>query len=204
MLCDQKYINNGNNNNNVNPEIYAFTGQSFQNMELRQNPRVFLSWSSWAGGQGAKIPGFSGLSSRKERHILRRVSFQPWAEYSHRRLGKEPSERIRGTSSWNLPGIVSVPISQGGTLVIHRALVRNAEQPFLSMRLVSQLCLTLCCPMDCSPPGSSVPGDSPGKNTGMGYHALLWGIFQPRDWTQVSHPAGEFFTIWVIREIWGN
>ena len=101
MLCDQKYINNGNNNNNVNPEIYAFTGQSFQNMELRQNPRIFLSWSSWAGGQGAKILGFSGLSSRKERHILRRVSFQPWAEYSHRRLGKEPSKRIRGSCTWH-------------------------------------------------------------------------------------------------------
>ena len=28
-------------------------------------------------------------------------------------------------------------------------------------------------PMDCSPPGSSVLGDSPGKNTGVGCHALL-------------------------------
>ena len=27
--------------------------------------------------------------------------------------------------------------------------------------------------MDCSPPGSSVHGDSPGKNTGMGCHFLL-------------------------------
>ena len=32
-------------------------------------------------------------------------------------------------------------------------------------------------PMDCSPPGSSVQGDSPGKNTGVGCHALLQGIF---------------------------
>ena len=31
--------------------------------------------------------------------------------------------------------------------------------------------------MDCSPPGSSVHGDSPGKNAGMGCHALLQGIF---------------------------
>jgi len=30
--------------------------------------------------------------------------------------------------------------------------------------LVAQLCLTLCDPMDCSPPGFSVHGDSPGKN----------------------------------------
>ena len=34
-------------------------------------------------------------------------------------------------------------------------------------------CRTLCDPMDCSPPGSSVRGDSPGKNTGMGCHFLL-------------------------------
>jgi len=31
--------------------------------------------------------------------------------------------------------------------------------------------------MDFNPPGSSVLGDSPGKNTGVGFHALLQGIF---------------------------
>ena len=31
--------------------------------------------------------------------------------------------------------------------------------------------------MDCSLPGSSVHGDSSGKNTGVGCHALLQGIF---------------------------
>ena len=34
-------------------------------------------------------------------------------------------------------------------------------------------CPTVCDPMDYSPPGSSVHGDSPGKNTGVGCHALL-------------------------------
>ena len=41
------------------------------------------------------------------------------------------------------------------------------------MCLVTQSCLTLCEPLDCSPAGSSVHGDSPGKNTGVGCHALL-------------------------------
>ena len=41
--------------------------------------------------------------------------------------------------------------------------------------LVAQLCLTLCDPMDCNPPGSSIHGDSPGKNTGVGCHAFLHG-----------------------------
>ena len=43
--------------------------------------------------------------------------------------------------------------------------------------LVTQSCLILCDPMDCSQPGSSVHGDSPGKNTGVGCHVLLQGIF---------------------------
>jgi len=51
--------------------------------------------------------------------------------------------------------------------------------------LVTQSCLTLCNPKDCSPPGSSVHGDSPGSNTGVGCHALLQGIFP----TQGSNPG---------------
>ena len=47
--------------------------------------------------------------------------------------------------------------------------------------LVILSCPTLGDPMDCSPPGSSVHGDSPGKNIGVGCqvgcHALLQGIF---------------------------
>ena len=39
-----------------------------------------------------------------------------------------------------------------------------------------QSCPTLCDPMDCSPPGFSVHGDFPGKNTGVGCQAVLQGI----------------------------
>ena len=44
------------------------------------------------------------------------------------------------------------------------------------MCLVSQSCMSFCDPMYCSPPGSSVHGDSPGKNPRVGCHAL-----PPRD-----------------------
>ena len=40
-------------------------------------------------------------------------------------------------------------------------------------------------PVDCSPAGSSVHGDSPGKNTGVGFYTLLQGIFP----TQGSNPG---------------
>ena len=41
--------------------------------------------------------------------------------------------------------------------------------------LVSWSCLTLCNSIDCSLPGFFVHGNSPGKNTGVGWHALLQG-----------------------------
>ena len=42
---------------------------------------------------------------------------------------------------------------------------------------VAQSCPTLCDPMDCRLPGSSVHGHSPGKNSGVGCLALLQRIF---------------------------
>ena len=69
---------------------------------------------------------------------------------------------------------------------------------YTSMHVRAELGMTPWGPMNCSLPGSSCPWDSPGKNTGMGFHFLLQGIFQ----TQGSNPslfvspalAGEFFT----------
>ena len=48
--------------------------------------------------------------------------------------------------------------------------------PCVHAQLLQQ-CLTLCDPMDNSLPGSSVQGILPGKNIGVGCHALLQGIF---------------------------
>ena len=55
--------------------------------------------------------------------------------------------------------------------------------------------------MDYSPPGSSVHGDSPGKNTGVGCHALLQRIFP----TQGSNP-GLLHCMWVLYHLshWGS
>ena len=51
--------------------------------------------------------------------------------------------------------------------------------------LVTPLYSTLCDPMDRTPLGSSVHGNSLGKNTGVGGHAFLQGIFP----TQGSNPC---------------
>ena len=39
------------------------------------------------------------------------------------------------------------------------------------------------------------PGNSPGKNTGVGCHAFFQGSSQPKDRIQASHIASEFFTV---------
>ena len=69
---------------------------------------------------------------------------------------------------------------------------------------------TLCDPMDCSPPGSSVHGDSPGKNTGVGNLSLLQVIFPTQELNQgllhcrrilyqLSHPGSPIYTLLYIK-----
>ena len=54
--------------------------------------------------------------------------------------------------------------------------------------LAAPLGLTLCDPMDCSSPDTSVHGDSPGKNTGVSCHVFLQGIFS---WVKSRSPVLE-------------
>ena len=62
--------------------------------------------------------------------------------------------------------------------------------------LGTQLCTTLCNPMNCSPPGSFVLGILQARI--LEWVAMLSsrGSSRPRDWTRVSCIADRFFTIW--------
>ena len=53
-----------------------------------------------------------------------------------------------------------------------------------------------CDPTDCSGPGSSVHGISHTRILEWAAISFFRGSSQRRDWTQVSHTAGSFFTIW--------
>ena len=66
--------------------------------------------------------------------------------------------------------------------------------------LVAQLWPTLCNPMDCSLPGSSVPGILPARVLEWVAMSSSRGSSQPRDWTQVSCIAGRSFIVWDTRE----
>ena len=66
----------------------------------------------------------------------------------------------------------------------------------LLLCLVAQLFPTLCDPMDCSPPGASVMGILQARILEWVAMPCSRGSSQPKDWTQVSHSEGRFFTIW--------
>ena len=61
--------------------------------------------------------------------------------------------------------------------------------------LVTQWCLTLCDPVNCSPPGSSVHGVLQARIPEWAAMPSSRESSKPRDQTQVSCTAGEFFTI---------
>ena len=64
-----------------------------------------------------------------------------------------------------------------------------------------QSCPTLCDPMDCSPPGSSVRGLLQARILEWVTIPISRGSSWPRDWTSVSHTAARFFTVWASREV---
>ena len=65
---------------------------------------------------------------------------------------------------------------------------------------VVQSCPTLCNPVDCSPPGSSVHGTLQTRILEWVAISFLRGSSLPRDWTQVSRIAGRHFNLWATRE----
>ena len=76
----------------------------------------------------------------------------------------------------------------------------------MSYMLVPQLPNSLR-PHEQQPARLLCPWDSPGKNTGVGCHAFLQGIFQTMDQTRVSCIAGRFFTVYfssVHKPLWDS
>ena len=104
---------------------------------------------------------------------------------------------------------VSLSLCEISVFIISTVFIQR-KQPYLMLLIHShtELCTELQSlsrvqrsedPMDCSPPGSSV-------HRTLQARILEWiarpsrGSSQPRDQTQVSRIAGEFFTVWATRE----
>ena len=65
---------------------------------------------------------------------------------------------------------------------------------------IAQSCLTVCDPVDCSPPGSSVHGILQARILEWVAISFSRGSSQPRDRTRVSRIAGRRFILWATRE----
>ena len=89
------------------------------------------------------------FSGKESTCQCRRSGFNPWVR------------KIPWRRKWQ-PTPVFLPEKSHGVHVAWRATVHAF--------LVVQSCSTLCNSMNC-------PGNFPGKNTGVGCHFLLWGIF---------------------------
>ena len=78
---------------------------------------------------------------------------------------------------------------------------KSYDKPVKVKVLVAQLCLPLGDPMDCSSPGSSLHGILQVRLLEWVAISISRRSFQPRDWTQVYHITGRFFTIRATREV---
>ena len=102
----------------------------------------------------------------------------------------QPGSSAHGILQARILGWVSISFSRGSFRPSDWTWISCIRGRFFtiwatSVCLVAQSCPIFCYPMDCSSPGSSVCRDSPGRNTGVGYHALLQGILP----TQESNPG---------------
>ena len=97
---------------------------------------------------------------------------------------------------WQIEGekvkVVTEFIWGGSKIIVDRDCIHEIKRHLLLG--------SLCNPMDCGPPGSSVHGILQARM--LEWVAILFsrGSYQPRDQTQVSCIAGSFFTIWATRE----
>ena len=121
---------------------------------------------------------------------------------------------------WDLPRSGMEPVSPTCSWILYHWTTREAlsnifvspwetfcaipmvnEASLSKSLLLAQLCPTLCDPVDCSPPGSSVRGILQARILEWVAISFSRGSSPPRDQTQLSCTAGRFFIIWATREV---
>ena len=149
----------------------AENGEGLWGQEVRDwLPFQWNALMEWReGAEPSKLP--MGSKQHTQSLILLRIRVSPLE------LSQFPSYHTRARSLLNTR--LCFPLS---------------ESPYCCRRRVAQSCLTLCNPMDCSPPGSSVHGISEARILKWVATFFSRGFFRPRDWIFVSCLVGGFFT----------
>ena len=122
-------------------------------------------------------------------------------------LPAEPSRKPRNT------GVGSLTLLQGNFLtqeqnqgllhcrqILNHWATREALYVRESESEVAQPGLTLCDPMVCSSPGSSIHGIFQGRILEWIATSFSRGSSRPRNWTRISHIVGRLFIVWSTRE----
>ena len=89
-------------------------------------------------------------------------------------------------------------VSTYSHLVKYRWISDYPHSQTLWLVLTAQSCLTLCNPINCSPPSSSIHGILQARTLEWIAIPFSRGSSQPRDWTRVFCIAGRFFTVWAF------
>ena len=110
----------------------------------------------------------------------------PWTSIASLRVLEAASQRPHARTTGQL--------SLGWMWKYGPEVIKKPAQTLLCVCWVAHLCPTLWNPMDCSLTASCGHADSPGKNTGLGFHAFLLGIFPTPvlnpglpHWRQILH-----------------
>ena len=134
-----------------------------------------------------RLNGRAGATSGTSLYHLKEMSITyAWHTYLDLLVNDQMPFLVRWIRAGRAQNVLSSPM--------HRVWPVRAPQR------VAQLCPTLCDPMDCSLPGSSVHGISQGRILECKAIPFSKGSSQHRDQTWVSCIAGGFFTVWATRE----
>ena len=105
-----------------------------------------------------------------------------------------PRQKYWSQLPFPTPGDLLDPGIKPASLVSPALAGRYFTTQFSSVSSGAQLSLTLCNPVDCSPPGSSVCGIFQSRTLEWFAIPFSRGSSPPRDRTQISYITGRFFT----------
>ena len=169
---------------NPSPLHCQMNSQPLDHQGSPQSQSLGIPWST--GWRKITQPGSREVKCRQK----------TWAEIS--KVFKDVSKNQEGTGEL---------VSSAQCWMFQDAIASNKNFYLLPiimsvcMRVsVTQSCLTLCDPMDCSPPGFSVHGILQSRILEWVTIPFSRGSSWPRNWTQVSCIAGRLFAIWATRE----